>query len=86
MMIRADPTLSTDFLIAQSNNCSVIFDQIQNLLDPVKRSQTCTDEELEKVFSEHTIVQNSFKIIQEVLIKVSDAAYIKTKQNYIGDF
>ena len=86
MMIRADDSLSIDFLIAQANNCGTIFDLIQPVLDPIKNQKIWTDDELEKAFDDRKIEQNSFKIITEVTSKVSDYAYLQTKQFYTGNF
>ena len=86
MMIRADDSLSTDFLIAQANNCGTIFDLIQAVLEPIKAQKIWTDEELEKAFDDRKIEQNSFKIITEVTTKVSDYAYLQTRQFYVGNF
>lgn len=86
MMIRADDSLSTEFLIAQANNCETIFDLIQSVLDPIKSQKICTDDELEKAFDDRKIEKNSFKIITEVTNKVSDIAYLETKQFFVGSF
>ena len=81
-MVRADDELSTDFLIAQANNCGTVFKQVQFLIDPVKKQEICSEEDLNKAFDERLIEQQSFKIIQEVMNKVSDQAYLKTSEFY----
>lgn len=72
MMIQKDPNLSNEFLIAQSNNCGALYDLIQSVLDPIKKQNICTEEELDKAFKEREIEHNSHKIIQESCRKIAD--------------
>ena len=59
-MVRADDELSSDFLIAQANNCGTIFKQVQYLIEPIKKQEICSDEELDKAFEESVIEKQSF--------------------------
>jgi predicted house-cleaning noncanonical NTP pyrophosphatase (MazG superfamily) len=86
MMIRADSTLDNDFLIAQSNNCGTLFDLIQHVVEPITKLQICTEDELKKAFDERIIEQNSYKVIQEIMRKVSDWAYLQTQNYFVVDF
>jgi hypothetical protein len=86
MLIRADAGLTNDFLIAQSNNCGILSDLNLNILDSIKKQGICTEEELHSAFDERKIEHNSMKIIEEVMAKISDVAYIQTKAYYEGDF
>jgi len=48
MMIRADDSLGTDFLIAQSNNCGTLFDLIQKVVEPIRKRKIYSEEEIQK--------------------------------------
>ena len=52
------------------------------MIDPVRKQQICSDEELHEAFNERIIEQQSFRIIQEVMGKVSNMAYEHTSHLY----
>ena len=54
-MLEADSRLPHDFLIAQCNNCFLFFEQMEDLLAPVRDSGLCTDEEIEAHYSQRSI-------------------------------
>jgi hypothetical protein len=86
MMIRADSSLGNEFLIAQSNNCGTVFDLIQHVVEPIIKQKMISEDELKKAFNERIIEQNSYKIIQEIMTKISDWAYLQTHDYFVVDF
>jgi hypothetical protein len=55
-MIEADLSrLPHDYMIAQCNNCFTFFEAMEDLIQPVRESKICTDDELEAAYSQRNI-------------------------------
>ena len=63
-MLDSDAKLPHDFLIAQCNNCFQYFEQMEELLEPVRDMQMCSEDELEAAYSQRNIQQYFQKKIQ----------------------
>jgi hypothetical protein len=64
-MIEADLSrLPHDYMIAQCNNCFTFFEAMEDLIQPVRESKICTDDELEAAYSQRNIQQYNQKRVQ----------------------
>lgn len=67
-MLDSDPKLPHEFMIAQCNNCFLFFEQMEDLLQPVRDMEICTEDELEAHYSQRNVQQYFQKKIQSRLL------------------